>query len=127
MINKKNTCISLAIFAGLILYYVIVRILGFGIPCIFHTLTGFKCPGCGISGMCIGILNLRIREAFLSNPFIFVTIPYLGYVLTKYVLGFVLNKPYNEKFKLNKIDNITMYVYISALIIYGIVRNIYKF
>lgn len=57
---------ALFIIAG-ILYAVIVRLLGRGIPCIFHEITGLRCPGCGITHSVMSILAFDIAGAIQSN------------------------------------------------------------
>ena len=51
--------------------------IGFGIPCMFHILTGLDCPSCGISRMCMALLQLRFADAFRYNPAIFCLLPLL--------------------------------------------------
>lgn len=124
MINKKFVKISLAVFAGLILYYVILELTGYSFPCVFHRVTGLKCPGCGITHMIRNIIKLDFREAYIGHPFIFVTSPYLIYIVAKEFLFNILNSPWNEKFKMNKADNIGIYLYIAGLVVFSIYRNI---
>ena len=46
----------LVICAGL-LYAVFVKWSGIAIPCLFHLVTGLKCPGCGVTQMCVALLH----------------------------------------------------------------------
>jgi hypothetical protein len=39
--------------------------------CVFHQLTGFECPGCGITRALHHLLHGRFAEAFWLNPFLF--------------------------------------------------------
>jgi hypothetical protein len=41
---------------------------GFGLPCPFHTITGWDCPLCGGTRMGSALLHLEIGAAFASNP-----------------------------------------------------------
>ena len=123
MINKKSLKISLAVIAGLMLYYLITELTGWSMPCVFHRITGFKCPGCGITGMCTALIKLDFTGAFYSHPFIFVTLPYLIYIIVKTFLKGIFNAPCSERFRLNKFDNVTLIIYIAALIIFAVLRN----
>jgi hypothetical protein len=38
-------------------------------PCPFHTLTGIKCPGCGMTRACIALARGEVGEALRYNPF----------------------------------------------------------
>ena len=80
-----------AILLGIGLAYLIfVLIAGFGIPCIFHLITGLQCPGCGISRMFVSLAKLDFVSAFKYNSFVFITGPFLlAYVIAneiKYIV-----------------------------------------
>ncbi len=49
------------------------------IPCIWKTLFGFHCPGCGLTTAFINILELDFKKAFESNWLIFIIMPFGGY------------------------------------------------
>jgi hypothetical protein len=42
--------------------------------CLFHTLTGFDCPGCGGTRALHQLLHGNVREAFALNPLLFLLI-----------------------------------------------------
>ncbi len=44
--------------AGLFYGYVLIP-LGFRVPCLFRRVTGLRCPGCGITDLCLGLLHGR--------------------------------------------------------------------
>ena len=106
----------------LIGYYFLNKKTGFYIPCIFHEITGYKCPGCGITHLVFALLKLNIHEAFISNPLVFIYMPgiifYFVYLDYLYI--------YEKKDKILK--NIPNWVWIVLIIItllYGIFRNVY--
>ncbi|MBK5720471.1 DUF2752 domain-containing protein [Dysgonomonas sp. Marseille-P4677] len=45
--------------------------------CVFHSMTGLDCPGCGSQRAIHHLLHLRIKEAFLSNALLILVIPYI--------------------------------------------------
>lgn len=114
---KKNIkeCLILITFflITLILYY-----LNIPIPCLFHKITGLKCPGCGITRMFVSLLKLDIITAFNYNPLCFIylilAILYLNYysicIITK-------NKP-------KKINQKIWTILLIITILFGIIRNI---
>lgn len=46
--------------------------------CLFHTLTGWDCPGCGSQRALHALLHGRIGEAFSHNQLLILAVPYLG-------------------------------------------------
>ncbi len=45
-----------------------LRFEGFGIQCVFHALTGFECPGCGMTRALLLASQLQWSEAWRMNP-----------------------------------------------------------
>ena len=100
------------------IYILIVKRLGFGIPCLFHRVTGFKCPGCGVTTLCTDLLRFDIGGAYNANPFVFVTLPFIAVELI-----FAQIRLLNGK-KNPKSNEVLLTIYVVLLIIWGIVRNI---
>jgi len=55
--------------------------LGYGIPCLFHRITGLLCPGCGNTRAALALLRLQFREAFSYNPLCLLEFLYIFQVL----------------------------------------------
>ena len=49
---------------------------GIGIPCPIRDVTGYRCPGCGITHCAVNLLHGRVREAFEANQFVFILAPF---------------------------------------------------
>lgn len=67
---------------------VAVFILAFGtllyllkIPCIFSSISGLYCAGCGTGRMLHSLLHLDFRSAFAYNPFMMVFLPIMAVFL----------------------------------------------
>lgn len=118
--NKKRFFNIIILIVVLLIYCYFVNKTGIGIPCLFHTIFKIKCPGCGITRMYINILNLEFKQAFLANPIIFCTQPFIYYELIKMLYCYI----HEKKVNISKIENICLYILIVALIIFGILRNI---
>ena len=101
-------------------YAYLVSKIGFGIPCLFYKITGFQCPGCGITHMCLVLINGNIKEAFLANPVVFSFSPFILFLLFKSMLCYLNDK----KFVLNRYQSIFCKIIIITLLCYGIIRNI---
>ncbi len=106
-----------------IAYFIFVKIVGFGIPCIFHVITGLHCPGCGISRMFIALASLDFKSAFHSNALILCTLPVsLFYIARHYYFYIKTGKP-----KYTKLETVLLVIALVLLIIFGILRNFPSF
>ncbi|MCR5676214.1 MAG: DUF2752 domain-containing protein [Lachnospiraceae bacterium] len=57
-------------------YYLFISITHLGIPCPVKLLTGYSCPGCGISHLFLSLAKFDLAGAFSANPFVFVLLPF---------------------------------------------------
>ena len=112
-INNKVK-IGIILFLLLISYYFLNQKFGIGIPCLFHEITGFYCPGCGITRLFFSLLQLDFYRAFRANPLIFIL---LIIVIFYYIL--------NKLCKINiTIPSYIYYILLVIVILFGIFRNI---
>lgn len=113
----KYICIILIIG---IAYGLFVMYTGIGIPCIFKLITGYECPGCGVSRMCMSLMKLDFKAAYNYNKVLFILSPFL-------ILLFALNLyryiRYNDS-KMTKVQSTILYIAIALLLLWGIARNI---
>lgn len=118
-VTKTIRDVSLIILAGII-YYLIYRLTGWGIPCVFREVTGLKCPSCGISHMFIHLSSGQIRSAYQDNQFLFFTWP-----LVAAEIVYIIYR--NESGKdLPKKNVILISVFAALLATFGILRIIYS-
>lgn len=96
----------------------LIYLVGFRIPCVFYRVTGYLCPGCGITRMCLAILHLDFVSAFKYNPLCFVLIFPFGVYFIYYIYSSLKGKDYKE------IPNIVAYSILIITIIYWILRNL---
>lgn len=106
------------IMAGSV-YSLFVKYTGFAIPCLFYKMTGLKCPGCGVTGMCMALIQLDFRQAFLCHPMLFVLLIPLGVVC----VGSMINYMKDGTRQTNHWQKQILYVSIVLLVGYGAVRN----
>ncbi len=86
--EEKSRLRALLVKAGIVLgvgaaYVLFVRLTGWGIPCVFHLLTGKDCPGCGISRMFMALLRLDFASAARYNLLVLCLLPF-GAILFAY-------------------------------------------
>lgn len=115
---KKYSSYIIVTVVLLILHFLLYKINGKGLVCIFYEITGLYCPGCGITRMFKSIIHLDFYQAFRYNPLIFILlIVTCGY----FIIDIIYYKKYKKHIKLNsKVYVILLIVVIS----FGILRNI---
>ena len=96
---------------------------GKGIPCIFYTLTGFLCPGCGVTRMCVSVMQGDIQSAIRYNGMLFFLSPVLCYILGDYMFRYIRT----GHWKVLRWQTVVIYIMIGLLVIFGITRNIVRF
>lgn len=107
-------------FGGI--YSIFVLLTGLGIPCIFYKLTGYCCPGCGVSRFFLCLLRLDFAGALSQNLAVGVLLPlWLGIGVIEFFFnpraldrGSVLNK-------------VLLGLSIVFAVAFGILRNLPRF
>lgn len=79
------------------------------LPCIIQKVTGFQCPGCGLTRSIRSFLHFEFREAFYYNKLLFTIFPLI------LISTFITDK---------KKKNYFIYLLLFLTIAYGIIRNI---
>ena len=87
--------------------------------CLFKMLTGYDCPSCGGQRALHALLNGRVYDAFMLNPFLFLVAPYILAVLyssfSKSMVA-VKAKPFVNHY-------VTISIYLFVYILWWVVRN----
>lgn len=121
MIKYSKMKLILILISFLIIYFILSELLDVGIPCLFYEITGYYCPGCGITRVLFSLLKLDFYQAFRYNPLIFILIIITGiYWLVKFILKKFINISI-------AIPNYVYYILLVIVIIFGILRNIPMF
>lgn len=108
----------------LLLYLFLTKNYNFYIPCVFKEITGFYCPGCGITRCLLAFLNLNFYQAFRYNPLVFLMLPFLLVYISYKIYLYVTEK---EDKIIKKIPNYIWYILLFITILFGILRNIEMF
>lgn len=88
--------------------------------CMFNKVTGLLCPGCGISAMCISILQLDFAQAFYYNGAIMLALPIL-ILLTISILWNYIRLGNGRLVKWQRVLSWMLLVYFLG---FGILRNL---
>lgn len=68
----KHIGIKLAAFSAYLL--LVFAFYAFDIPCVFRSVFGIQCPGCGMTRACLSLLHFDLKQAFAYN-YMFWSVP----------------------------------------------------
>ena len=94
-------------------------------PCMFRTLTGLACPGCGSTRALHQLLHGHVGNAFTLNPLLLIVLPILLYVLVRHTSWAISGaEPVG-----NRLPAPVIYVIFFLLLSFWVIRNtpIYPF
>lgn len=118
---KKISRQAGAILAVGLIYAVICLKLGRAIFfCPFYQLTGLQCPGCGVSRMCLHLINLEFAQAFAQNQALFVLLPVLLVLWLSWAVRYVRT----GTSMLRLWQRLLLWLSIGVMVVFGILRNI---
>ena len=116
----KVMIIVTALLIGGLCYAWVCSLLGFGVPCLFRLATGWQCPGCGVSRMCMRLLNGDFSGAFAANPVLLIILPALLAVLADATIRYIRKGIWRTE----GWSSVLVYILIIVLLTFGVVRNL---
>lgn len=102
-------------------YYFIFIKNGIVIPCIFHEITGFYCPGCGVTRMFLSLIKFDFYQAFRYNQLIFISLPFIIILVVDKFIKWIIGNP-NYLYK--KIGNKVWIILLIVTVFFAIIRNV---
>ena len=113
-----RTWAEIAAIGGI--YLLVILLTPLRIPCPIRFLTGFQCPGCGVTRMVLDLLKLDVRQAFRDNAFVLLILP----VLVPW--GIYRTKKYIEEDSqgYSIFELILLGILLAGAVLFGIIRNI---
>lgn len=121
--NNKNRIINIFILVIVDILFVILFVLKIEIPCMFKSILGISCPGCGMTRAINEIIHLRFIEAFKLN---ILSIPLVIFgVISFFVITYdiIRNNDVFIQF-VNKIFTKFWYIFIILIIFSMVINNI---
>ncbi|MEV4005063.1 DUF2752 domain-containing protein [Actinomadura sp. NPDC049753] len=88
--------------------------------CPFLTLTGYYCPGCGMTRLVYALAHGHVGTAFGLNPLLFVLLPVFGYLYARWTFRTAQGLPMRSAL----FKPAVAYSFVGLLIVYWIVRNL---
>ncbi len=118
---KKRILASILIISVGIPSIFLYEVIPLKIPCLFEEITGYYCPGCGITRMIFALLHGDIKQAFAYNSLVMILLPLFLFIGVHHYYCWLKNK---DDIWLKKIPNWFWYILIIIAILFGILRNI---
>ena len=94
---------------------------GAGIPCMFHQITGFYCSGCGASRALRSVLHFDFYQALRYNAMFTAAVPFFAVYFCALAVSYIR---FGKDGVSSKIPAKAVWVFIAAVILFGILRNI---
>ncbi|TDC61285.1 DUF2752 domain-containing protein [Actinomadura sp. GC306] len=88
--------------------------------CPFLALTGFYCPGCGMTRLVHALAHGDAGTAFGLNPLLFVLLPVLGYLYVRWTVLAARGMPMRSVL----FKPVVAYAFVGVVAVYWIVRNL---
>jgi len=104
-----------------ILNTIVFRFTGYGIPCLIRTITGFKCPGCGMTHAVLAAVRGDFAGAMAFNPLSLTIFP----VLCLYMVFRIVKTAKLQKEGFAVWEIILLLIMFVITMGFGIIRNIY--
>ena len=112
--------ITLLLVFGFIYYALDPSTSGAFPQCFFLSLTGYKCPGCGIQRAIHALLHGDVAGAFRYNAFLMVAIPWIALCLFA-----ESRRTRNPRLYARLNPEFLMWLLLAAVLIWWILRNIF--
>ena len=91
------------------------------VSCPSKTFFGLNCPGCGSQRMIHHLLHFDLGQAFRYNPLLFITLPFVLFILFQSLMNFVFGTNYRTKLFYN---NTFVWTVFGILMVYAVLRNL---
>ena len=118
--GRRLLAVGGALLAAGLGYALWVRLTGLAVPCPFRTVTGWLCPGCGVTRLCLALLRWDWAAAWDANPVLLLTLPVLA------VLGVRMAARYVREGAAAgpKWENAVLWTMTALLVVWGAARNL---
>ncbi|MBR3837017.1 MAG: DUF2752 domain-containing protein [Clostridia bacterium] len=117
--ERHLVLLTLALASGFFIFYLLAT-RGLSLPCIFFSLTGLQCPGCGNTRAVLALFRGDLAAAFRFNPMFLPEVLYLGWVYVIAALSYRKGKGFTYRSPAKWLD----FLLLIALILWWILRNL---
>ncbi len=109
-----------ALLGGGLLYALVNVRLGLYVPCLFRAVTGWRCPGCGVTALCLALLRLDLPAAWAANPVLLLLSPLIALLAARIAVRYVRSDPAPPP----PWEGRLAWGAVAVLVLWGVLRNI---
>lgn len=121
--NNKNRIINIVILLIITILFIVLFVLRIEVPCMFKSILGISCPGCGMTRAIGEIFKLNLLRAIKYN--IFSVFMFVFILLSCVFILIDIFKNSNKYLTfINKTLNKYWYIFILILVVMFIINNI---
>lgn len=121
--NNKNRIINIVILLIITILFIVLFVLRIEVPCMFKSILGISCPGCGMTRAIGEIFKLNLLGAIKYN--IFSVFMFVFILLSCVFILIDIFKNSNKYLTfINKTLNKYWYIFILILVVMFIINNI---
>ena len=121
--NNKNRIINIVILLIITILFIVLFVLRIEVPCMFKSILGISCPGCGMTRAIGEIFKLNLLGAIKYN--IFSVFMFVFILLSCVFILIDIFKNSNKYLTfINKTLNKYWYIFILILVVMIIINNI---
>lgn len=121
--NNKNRLINVFILIIVSILFVMLFVLKIEIPCMFKTILGISCAGCGMTRAVNEILNLNFIQAFKYNM-LSVPLVIFGIVSVFMIIYDTIKNSDNFLKFIDKVFTKFWYIFVILIILSMVINNI---
>lgn len=126
--TQKKRLVKLCKKGGILLllgiaYYLFIRIIGWGIPCMVHLVTGIYCPGCGITRMFMALVQLDFATALRYNALVTLLLPFIAVFGLRRTVIYVRTGNTGP----DRLEIVLLTIAVILTVSFGILRNLSAF
>ena len=90
---------------------------------LFRRITGLRCPGCGVTRMCLALLRGDLAAAWAASPGLLLLSPFLGLLLLDLAVRYVRT---GQRLP-GPVERAGIWCAVAWLVLYGVIRNLAGF
>ena len=121
--TRKKILLTAGMICLAVSYYALYKTTGLAFPCLWYEITGWFCPGCGLTRMLESLVSGKFYQAFRFNPLVFLLLPFGIGLFGDYLY----NRVRGRQPLINRLPEWFWVTLILVALVFGLMRNLGPF